>query len=358
MNIRNVTFDQLTDTDLAAWSAIQRAHPAFCSPFFRPEFTQLVASVRPDVEVAVLEQAGTPVGFFPFQRSRSHAAKPVCGWLSEFHGLVAAPDIDCDPRALLRACRLASWEFHHLVAAHPSFEQFTWSSADSPYIDLADGFDSYMSRRENGRSLMGEHRQKGRKFEKEFGSTRCEFHVSDPAVLAACMEWKDAQARRTGRLDILKDPNSWIVQLLYKTLACQGEDFGSVMSVYYVGDLVASVNFGMRSGDVFHTWMTAYNRVLGNRSPGILHWIETLKAAESRGIRRIILGKGDEEHKRRLMSGVDRVGYGYVDSRPTATAVRRAWWRTRQSIKASPLRAPLQVPARIMNRFSTWLEYR
>ena len=42
-------------------------NPQLDNPFFRPEFTQAVAAVRDDVEVAVLEIQQQPVGFFPYQ---------------------------------------------------------------------------------------------------------------------------------------------------------------------------------------------------------------------------------------------------------------------------------------------------
>lgn len=356
MNISTVKFEQLTNDQLAVWSAIQCAHPEFGGPFFRPEFTQLVASVRADVEVAVLEEAGTPVGFFPFQRSLFNAGQPVGGGLSEFHALIAPPEIKCDPVEILRACRLSSWRFDHLVPVHASFERFAWSSADSPYIDLSDGFEGYLAQRPNGRRLMSEHGQKKRKFEREVAPIRYEPHVSDPDVLATCLEWKAGQALRTGRVDIFK--YSWIAELLKGVLACQGEDFAPAMPVYYAGDQIAAIVFGIRSGPVFQPLFPTYSPDLSDYSPGYLLWIEIMKAAESQGIRRIVLGKGEESYKTRLMSGADRVAQGCVDVLPVMSVARRAWRQARESIKASPLRTPARVPARLVYRIGTWLTFR
>lgn len=356
MKIRHVKFDQLTHDEIDAWSTIQRKYPVLRSPFFRPEFTEIVASARDDVEVAVLEDSGTPVGFFPFQRSWLNAGRSICGGLAEFQGLVASPEITFEPRELLRACGLSSWRFDHLSSAHASFEPYAWAVEDSPYIDLSGGFDPYITPRLNCNSLMTEYRQKGKKLARDIGPVRHEAHVSDPDVLATCIRWKGAHARRTGRVDILK--NEWIVKLFHNTLAYKGKEFAPMMSVYYVGDQVASINFGIRSGDVFHTWMTSYNVELGNRSPGILHWLDLLKESESIGIRHILLGKGEEEHKRRLMSGVDRVSRGCVDLIPAVGVARRAWRQTRKSVKASPLRSSAKVPAQIMSHIVTWFEFR
>ena len=44
-SIRIIKADQLTPDLVAAWSEIQRGNRCLASPFFRPEFTQAVASV-------------------------------------------------------------------------------------------------------------------------------------------------------------------------------------------------------------------------------------------------------------------------------------------------------------------------
>lgn len=357
MNIRNVTFDQLTEADIAAWSVIQRAHPVFLSPQFRPEFIQLAAAVCDDVEVAVLEQAGAAVGFFPFHRKASRTAVPVGRELSEFEGLIARPDVEWDVRTMMRACRLSCWRFNQLVRAHASLERYAWSSADTAYIDLSGGFDAYLCARSNGKRIMSEFNQRKRKFEREVGPIRYESHVSDPAVLATCVGWKRAQAVRTGLVDIFQEP--WVNKFLESILASKGENFAGEMHVAYVRDEIAAINFGMRSGDVFHPIFPTYNVKFGEHSPGMLLWIETMKAAESLGIRRIILGLNDQPYKERLKSGEEKVLIGSVDLRPHMAVARRAWWHTRRSLKAaklgSPLRSSAKVPARIVNRISAWL---
>lgn len=356
MNIRTVKFEQLTGDQIVVWSDIQRAHSAFSSPFFRPEFTQLVASVRTDVEIAVLEEAGTPVGFLPFQRTFLNAGQPVGSGMCDYHALIAPPEIACDPLELLQACRLSSWRFDHLVPVHASFVRFAWSRADSPYIDLSDGFEGYLETRENGTGIMADYRRKRRRLEREIGPVRYEPHVSDPAVLATCIQWKAEQLRRTGITDIFQ--YHWPGKLLNSILDHNSQDFAAAMPVCYAGDQIAAINFGMRSGNEFHSWFPTYNPDLSHCSPGLLHFVEMMKAAESQGIRRIILGKGEEAYKKRLMNGADCVAQGCVETRPAVSAARWAWRQTRESIKATPLRTPAQVPARLLYRVATWLNFR
>src|SRR5947207_2338345 len=187
MNIRTVSFDQLNKAELAAWSAIQRAQPELSSPYFRPEFTQAVAAVRNDVEVAVLKEGACPVGFLPFQRSRWNIGRPVGGNLSDFHGLIAPAQFSGDPLELLRGCRLSAWHFDHLLSEQRFFSPFICREADSPYIDLSDGMNAYIARRKNGLHILKQYGQKMRKLEREIGPLRFEPHVADRAIVATLL---------------------------------------------------------------------------------------------------------------------------------------------------------------------------
>jgi CelD/BcsL family acetyltransferase involved in cellulose biosynthesis len=108
---------ELSDADWLLWLDLCQRTGVYESPFFRPEFVRAVAAVRSDVEIAVLVQAGQTVGFFPFQRGQLNLSKPVAGKLSDYHGPLVRQGARLDPQALLTACKLASWDFDHFVAA-------------------------------------------------------------------------------------------------------------------------------------------------------------------------------------------------------------------------------------------------
>ena len=113
------------DADLfGTWIQLQQANPDLVSPYFHPQFTKIIAAVRNDIEVAVLEADGKIVGFFPFQRERPSHARPVGGIISDCHGLICTKDLEFSPIEFLRQCRLDDWEFDHLVAAQTSFAPY------------------------------------------------------------------------------------------------------------------------------------------------------------------------------------------------------------------------------------------
>jgi CelD/BcsL family acetyltransferase involved in cellulose biosynthesis len=352
MNIRTVKYDRLTNEEIVAWSTIQRAEPALASPFFRPEFTEAVAAVRDDVEVAVLEDNGSSVGFFPFQRTRWNAAEPVGGMLSDFQDLIAAQDVHCDPIELLRACGLTAFHFNHLLSSRAIFAPFIWRVADSPYVDVSGGMDKYLESRANGRRIMSEFRQGSRKLARELGPVRYDANVLDRGVVSTFIAWKSDQYRRTGARDIFE--YRWVRDLLDKILEFGREDFAPVVSVLHAGDSIAAINFGIRCRTVLHPWFPTYNVALSNHSPGYLHWIEMIAAAETQGIHRIDFGRGTQPYKLRLMSAADRVAEGTVDVRAAAGAIRNTLRNTRERLRSSPLAAPVRVPVRITRRLRHW----
>src|SRR4051812_9415494 len=113
MNFSVLPARQLTHEQTHAWAELQQENPLLASPFFRPEYTLAVAAVRDDVEVAVLEEGGRPVGFFPFQREWWAGGRVVGGRLTDYQGVIARPGLEWDAIELLRATRLSNYKFGH-----------------------------------------------------------------------------------------------------------------------------------------------------------------------------------------------------------------------------------------------------
>lgn len=355
MKIRTTRIEKLTPAEVAAWSDIQLATPELSNPHFRPEFFQALAAVRNDVEVAVLEEGGKAVGFFPFRRTTWNAGRPAAGPLSDFHALIAPADVECDPFELIKACHLKSWRFDHLVCLHPSFEQCSWASAESPYVDLSEGWEAYR-RNEQTRGFAQGHDQKMRKLAREVGAVRYECHVPDRAILAQMIRWKSEQYRRTKIDDVFA--HNWTCELITRLLETESAHFAPVLSATFAGDHLVAVTFGIRSGPVLHPWFPAYDIEYSKYSPGMLHWIETFKAAESMGITRMDLVSGGDAYKRRMMNGCILVRQGAIDPRTSMVAARTAWRQTREFVRSSPMYAGIRGPVRVIKSVKGWLDLR
>ena len=352
MNIRVLSPAHLTADHIAAWSQMQTEDPALDSPFFRPEFTHCVATVRDDVEVAVLEDAGRPVGFFPYQRDRGDIGRPVGGHMSDFQGVILAAGRECSPRDLVRGCRLRAWHFDHLLTSQARFEPYHWLTAASPYMDVSRGFDAYQASRRNQASTeLKQLLRKIRKVQREVGPVRYEPYCAAGDVLDTLIGWKMEQYRRIKVINYLQP--DWTRDLLHRLLLLRDHDFRGVLSALYVGDQLAAARFDIQSRGVLHVWFLAYDVSLAKYSPGSMLLVETARSAQSLGIRRIDLGKGLERYKEQFMSGATPLAEGSVDLRPMTSAIRRSWRSTRELVRESAFRTPAQYVIR--NARAWWL---
>jgi len=358
MKITLVAGDRLTQDHIDAWSHLQREDPTLCSPFLRPEFTQAVAAVRDDVEVAVLKDGGEPVGFFPFQRVRRNIGKPVGGPLSDCQAVVVRKGLEWQADELMRGCGLAVWDFSYLLTSQKPFQSHCHVCEDAVYADLSGGFDAYLA--QDGREkthAFKEIRRRIRKIQRELGPLRLELHCDDDRVFEALVDWKAAQYPRTNKTDVFAFP--WAAELLERIRRERTEAFSGMTTALYAGDRLLGVHLGMRSYGVLHSWFPAYNRDLQQYSPGMVLWVEMAKAGVLDGIQRIDMGKiHDHTYKTKLMSSAVAVGEGFIDLRPLRRALRTTWSHTYYWLRSSRLREPLRAPAAMAYRFRQWAAFR
>ncbi len=356
MKITVLPANELTSDHVDAWSQIQQANGELASPFFRPEFTQAVAAVRDDVEVAVLEQHGDIVGFFPFQRCGWSTGIPVGGRLSDFHGLVARDDIACDVNTLLHGCKLSAWNFDHLLAAQTFFLPYHWDEFTSPFMDLSEGFDAYHAQRRLAHSdVINQTLRKSRKIEREVGPLRFVSHTDQPHVLDALVEWKSQQYHRTGATDVFAF--DWTVKLLRRLVQQREKSFAGKLSALYVGEHLVAVHLGIRSRGVLNYWFPAYDPAFARYSPGLILLVELARAAPLLGVHHIDLGAGGSTFKTSFMSDALPVARGSVTSNPVSRIVRRGWYRTKRWLRSSPLRLPAQLAGRVTRPLRGWLAF-
>jgi CelD/BcsL family acetyltransferase involved in cellulose biosynthesis len=353
MKITALSAKELGSVEISAWSRLQAASPEFSNPLFCPEFTLTTAEVRNDVEVAVMEEGGKLVGFFPFQRERQIVGHPVASVLSDMHGVIASTDVDWHPVELLRGCGLQCWHFDHLVAAQAAFRPFHRCLDDSPYMDLRGGFEHYVSERQRaGSSMITQARRKARKLEREVGPLRFQLHVDDPEVFATLIDWKRAQLARQGFADTFQA--AWTVDLLDVMRNTQTGRFRGLLSALYAGDVLIAVHMGLHSGAVISSWIPTYDPEYAKYSPGLLLHLELARTAAAENVTRIDLGRGENQMKTSLMSGAFPVALGSVDRRLLHRTMTTVWYGMRRLAHSTPLRGrPLETVRRLRNAITS-----
>lgn len=343
MKIRVLPATGLSAEHLSAWSRLLKSDATLASPFFRPEFTQAVAAVRGGIEVAIWEQSGEPVGFLPFQRSGRQVGLPVASPKNDFQGAIARADVAWSPQEVVRAAGLRAFRFDHLVATQAAFAPFQFGFAESPYIDVSQGYEHYIKSRSKS---FRKHIKRSERKASDFGEIRFEMNPADDGAFRKLVEWKIDQCRRTHIP--CSFAREWSVKLIEHILAHPTEGFSGLLLSLYIGDRLAAVQFAIRSGNVLHEWISAYNREMAECSPGLILDNRFTQQANSLGIARLDLGKGPEPYKRWHASGFDQVAEGVVHARPLDGPLYRALYRTKQCLRSTPLRHPVRRVRRWM----------
>jgi CelD/BcsL family acetyltransferase involved in cellulose biosynthesis len=337
MNIELIQPHELDGSLLAAWSQTQRANPNLHSPFFCPEFTQVCAEAHGDVEIAVLNQGGRPAAFFPFHRIGRRAGLPIGKDMSDFQGLIAPANLDWSVEELMRACRLSSWTFNHVIApCRLATEALAWD--ESPYIDLRGGYEAYRERKRQAGSKAPDGTERScRMIARDLGEMEFRLHTAPREDLPQVLAWQRENLQRQGTLFL--DRGCRREAMIEGLLARQSAEFAGWFSTLRAGGKLLAGTMYLRSHQTCHWWITAYDAAFSRYSPGSAALLLAVKSAAEAGIARIDLGRGMQELKRRLMSGSDLVGEGVVELLPLVGSLRRAYARASSLLWNSPLKS-------------------
>ena len=309
--VRVISGRELTTEQRASWSSCQSANPALASPFFHPEYTEIIAAVRDDVRIAILMEGGQPRGFFPFQIEGGGYGIPVGGFLSDYQGLIAGAGFRWTAPWLLRASGLTRWRFDHVPDSQTAFRPYRHAVTQSPVMDLLDGYPRYMEeRRKAGSEQIKKALGLRRKLERERGLIEVEVQSADGDLLRLLMDWKSRQYLESGKTDLFAQP--WVVAVMEKILGARGAAFAGILSVLRVGGQPVALHFGLRSQTVWHYWLPVYDPEFAHFSPGILLLLAMAERAADLGVTRIDLGVGRAQYKQRLMNSATPILEGEV----------------------------------------------
>ena len=317
--------NELETSHIALWHAFQASGSQFVHPFLSPEFLIVFGKHQPSVRVAVIEQYGKVVGFFPFESRRARVARCLGQGLVDVQGVVHAPNVGIDLQRLLKACGISVLEFDHLIGYQAAQLKENLVLRPAVFVDISKGWDSWLdTKRAQHNKQIRTGMQKGRKLGREIGELRLDPDLRDKSLLHLLMRWKSAQYRRTGRFDRFASP--WLCRVVEDCFDRRSDNFSSRLSVLYAGDQVANINLSLLNNGVLCGWFIAYNTQLARYSPGFIAMIEMIRATmDDPEVRRFDLGRGDFPYKRWLTTGDYLVAEGWAQCSSLASLA----WRVR-----------------------------
>ena len=209
--------------------------------------------------------------------------------------------------------------------------------------------EGYLSRASrSGKDKISEARRLSRKAERENGSVRFVAEAAEVTLLNTVIELKRRQSLTTGARDYFADVQH--VDLLHRLFGARTTDFGGMLSAVYAGPHLLAAHFGLRAGPVLHWWFPVYNPEFARLSPGWLLLRAVIDAARDLGLERIDLGRGEDEYKRRAMTGYQVVCQGVVIRNPlrhrAALAQRKVLAAAKSSRVAPALRGAVRYTRR------------
>ncbi|MFE9029031.1 GNAT family N-acetyltransferase [Streptomyces iakyrus] len=324
---------EMTPEDLARWSELQTTTIglAAASPFMSAHFAQAVGRARPDTRVAVVHQDGVRVGYFPHQRGHLGHGSALGMGVSDYQGAIVHPQARLDPKHLMRACSLNTWEFNHLGSEQQLFMPHASGRFASPVIDLSSGFERYEAHlHTQSRGFVKAALAQERRMSRHHGPVRLVHDVHNAAGLSTLLAWKSAHYRRTGRRDPFAQP--WIGQLVRRLSTSAYPECAGVLSVLYAGERPVAAHFGLRSRTVFSCWFPSYDRALATYSPGRILFLRMIEAAAASGIQLFDFGRGEAAYKNSFKTGQLYVHEGVLR---TATPGAALHWLRREPARTA-----------------------
>ncbi len=321
LRYRCIAASALPAADRQVWHDIlaQQADPLWHSPYFRPEFSEIVAQVRPDLQLALIHKGDQLQGFLPFHRLSAWRAEPLAGFLSDYHGPILSDTArkNLDLSALLNAMCVRQFSYNHLPLDWAQASQAQWRQTRSLLLDLSQGYQAYqaqlVAQRESG--LLKKIATAKRKLAQKHGTVRFELASSNAHDFVALLEGKSQQYRRTvgAASDIFAQ--AWIRELMNLLFATSKPEFAGVLSCLYAGDKLIAAHFGLRSATTLHYWFPWYDTDYAEYSPGLIMLAECAEAAAAQGWQRIDLGRGEQAYKQRFATSSIELAEG-IWSRP------------------------------------------
>jgi CelD/BcsL family acetyltransferase involved in cellulose biosynthesis len=289
MRISLIHPKELSTNEISAWHSMQRNTRSLANPFLCPDFAFGVGQFRSNARVAVLAEGSGIVGFFPFERRQLGIGVPIGAELNNCQGLIHAPALEWEPREVLRACKISAWKFDNLVPGQRPFDCYAMAAVPSAVIDLTAGLPMYQEKqRMKSPQFYKELDRNMRKLQRDSGEIRLVTDSHDISALRLFMRWKSDQCLRNRWVDIFDRP--WIVDLIDYLFNTRNDSFSAWFSLLYAGETPVAGQFGLRSGDCFSCWFTAYDTQFASYSPGLIQVLPLVEKLAAAGVQTIDLG--------------------------------------------------------------------
>ncbi len=352
MEIDVVRPSQLTQEQIALWTAFQTEGEDLGSPFLSPHWPRAVEIAQnPDQDtarVAVLHEAGRPRGFFS-AKVKGGVGMPIGAPMSDYQGLVAAEGTSVDPKRLLQALGLARYDFCHMPKSQTAFSGHLRGAGPSWISRLPFGYDAYAHDKNAESGVLKDLDKRRRKAEKDHGKVTFTAFSRSQSDFDQMMAWKREQYRETGQTDIFAA--GWTQRLMAVLFDSRDPGFGGTFFTLHIDDKLVAAQFHLRGADIIHAWIIAHDAAYERVSPGLLLFQDIMHWMDETPYTSIDYGPGDYRFKRQLANAECVIGHGFVGRPGAATFIRGAAYGIREAAERLSLGKVSELPGKAMRRY-------
>ncbi len=300
----------MSESDWEAWAKIRANTPDLRSPYFHPDYTRLLAELRPDVRVVCqYDNDGTPIAFLPIQGRKF--ARPVGAPMSDYHAIITNQD-HITYSNLLSGTGIGAYHYSCASDVKRLGIAQVLTRSQTAAIDIPTTAEDWRASRDGSyRRHLKSNRRRSRKAEENIGPKRIELFSRNIDVYAALIKWKREKFSQTGKYDVLSaDWTQSLIRSLWER--DQKSDLRCDMHALYFGDRLAAIDLGLSDGKIFHSWMVAYDDELSEYAPGIQLLEGLIDASAETKYSRIDMGEGLDGYKRHYATASEEVVAGLV----------------------------------------------
>ena len=329
MRFNSIPFDQVDAGLLQNWVHLQSLTEDLASPFFSPEFAEIVAQCRDDLWIGVIEENDVVSGILPFHRKSGGRAAPLAGQYCDYQGVIGTPPDPGVVAKMLRGFGISCYDFNHALAAQPLFNDNAFWQSTSPRADLRRGYEAWVSDVSAQTKTLKSLARKERKIAREIGALTFVEHDTNVESWQLFKDWKNAALRQMG-LSGFPGP-AWALHMIDTIRGTQTASFGGCFSTLYAGDRLVAAHFGMRTADAWHWWFPSYDADLGRYSPGMMLLRYCIETAAQSGFKELDFGRGTERYKKEFSNGARTLCEGSLE-RASVLGITRQGRKTAQRV--------------------------
>jgi len=316
---------------------MQDDSPALRHPFLTAEFAQAFGESSKHARVAVVvEDGGSPLGYFAYNGNALGVARPIGGRLGYRQGFVHADDAAWSWAELMRATGVHAVEFTDLVGSQTQTGDGL-AVNPSPIIDTTVGWDAYIAQARH-HSDIRKAMQRARRLEREHGPLEFSWGAVSAAEYAQLVAWKSEQYRRSGWPDPFARP--WIRDVLDVLVDRSLGNLKVVSTTLRAGDDLVAADMSLVYHDVVAGWFSSYDDEYARYSPGAIRRLRTIQSACEGNFAYIDLARGDENYKQEFKNADLNVATGLLRERAGSALLYRSLHTPYTGTRAWILRRP------------------